>query len=324
MKATLPLFLIVWAILISGCSSNVNSDNTPTESEKLKFIFITCIVDEVFFEPLKKGMEDAARSMDVECTFTGTPGVDIVAQAEMVRQAIRDGYDGIALNIIDPEGFDEVTKEAAEAGIPLVAFNIDDHATPNARLSSVSQSFYEAGMNMGIEAAKFIPDGSEILMCMHDEGVSALDDRLLGAQDGLKEAGLENIKWKVLITGSLVSESEKTIEKVLKENPQIKYILGTGQADTEAAGSVIGKKYSDKGYKAVGFDLSENILNSILEGHLAFSIDQQPYIQGFYPVVQLTLLKRYGIIPSSIDAGATLITRENAEEVLHLTEQNYR
>jgi len=294
------------------------------ETDRLRFIFITCIVDEAFFIPLKSGMEDAARMMDVDCSFTGTEGVDIVAQAELVRHAIKDGYDGIALNIIDPEGFDAVAHEAAEAGIPLIAFNIDDHSTPNDRLSTVSQNFYEAGKTMGLEAAKFIPDGSEILMTMHSAGVSALDDRLHGAQFGLKEAGRNNVKWKVVITGNTASESAEVITRELHANPQIKYILSTGQADTEGAGTAIEKDFANQDYKSAGFDLSRKTLKNIMNGYTAFTIDQQPYTQGFYPVIQLTLLKRYGIMPSNIDAGAAMITRENAESVLQLTEQNYR
>ena len=325
MKKFFELSLILFlSAIISGCVTPRQPEQTEPGQENLKFIFITCIVDEVFFNPVKKGMEDAARMMDVECTFTGTEGVDIVAQAELVRQAIKDGYDGIALNIIDPEGFDAVASEAAEAGIPLLAFNIDDHATPNDRLSTVSQSFYEAGKTMGKEAAKFIPDGSEILMTRHDEGVSALNDRLRGAQDGLKEAGRENVKWKVVITGNTAAKSAEVIGRELRANSNIKFVLGTGQADTEGAGTAIKNNFANQGYKSAGFDLSRETLKSIMEGHTIFTIDQQPYIQGFYPVIQLTLLKRYGIMPSSIDAGAAMITSKNAESVLQLTEQHYR
>ena len=320
-KSSKFLSVLFLAFVISGCTSPGQPDPW---NKKLRFIFITTVAGENFFIPVKMGMEDAARMMGVECTFTGTEGVDIPAQAGMVRRAIRDGYDGIALNIIDPEGFDAVVSEAIEAGIPVVAFNTDDHATPNARLSSVSQHLYEAGKTLGREAAKFIPDGSEILMTMHDEGISALEDRLRGIQDGLKEAGKNNIKWKVVITGSSGAESAGVIGRELRANPNIKIVLCTGQADTEGAGIVIGRQNPDQDYKAAGFDLSPEILHHIKQGHIAFSIDQQPYIQGFYPVIQLTLLKRFGIMPSDMDTGAILITGQNADSVLELAKQHYR
>jgi simple sugar transport system substrate-binding protein len=318
------LSLAFLAIVISGCTPRVQSQQPQPGQKKLKFIFITCVVHEDFFVTVKKGMEDAARMMDVECTFTGTEGVDIVAQTEMVRKAIHDGYDGIALNIMDPVGFDEVIREAADARIPLVSFNIDDRSTPNTRLSTVSQRLYEAGVIMGKEAGKFIPDGSEILMTMHDKGVSALEDRLHGAQDGLREAGLSHVKWEVAITGNTVAGSSDVILRALQEHPQIKVILCTGQADTEGAGITIDKHFNGQGYQAAGFDLSPGILNSIRKGYIAFTIDQQPYTQGFYPVIQLTLLKRYGLMPSNMDTGATLITLQNAESVLELSKQHYR
>ncbi len=185
MKDYLKLLPVVYlALVMTGCA---NTDQPDQGQEKLRFIFITTVVNEDFFMPVKKGMEDAALMLNVECSFTGTEGVDVAAQARMVRQAVRGGYDGITLNIIDPVAFDTVVHEAIKAGIPVVAFNVDDHATPNERLSSVSQHLYEAGKKLGREAAKFIPDNSEIMMTMHDQGVSALEDRLHGIQEGLHE-----------------------------------------------------------------------------------------------------------------------------------------
>ena len=80
-------------------------------------------------------MEDAADMMGVEADFIGTEGIDVKAQARMVRQAVADGYDGIAVNLIDPETFDRVIRETTDKGIPVVGFNTDDHATPNAGAS---------------------------------------------------------------------------------------------------------------------------------------------------------------------------------------------
>jgi simple sugar transport system substrate-binding protein len=62
----------------------------------------------------------------------------------------------------------------------------------------------------------------------------------------------------------------------------------------------------------------------IKKGHIRCTVDQQPYVQGFYPVVQLTLLLRYGITPYDMDAGAAIIDRSNADKVLDLTKKNMR
>ena len=142
----------------------------------LRFIFITTCKDEAFFRPVKKGMQDAAAAMKVQCEFTGTEGVDLKAQAEMVRKAVADGYDGIALNIIDAQAFDEVIAEALEKGVPVVAFNVDAQgAKPKAgkngvapaanadrprRLSAVCQDFVNAGRTLAKKPLSSSPRGA--------------------------------------------------------------------------------------------------------------------------------------------------------------------
>jgi len=294
---------------------------TSAPGEPLRFAFITCAVDAKFFEPVKKGMADAAKMMGVECDFLGTEGVDVKAQARMVMQAVADGYDGIALNIIDPEAFDDVIQEAIKKGVPVVGFNVDDHATANARLSSVNQRLYEAGKTLAEHVLPRIPKNAHILMTMHDEGVSALQDRLHGQQSVLER---KDVRWTVVVTGNDSVKGADIIAETLKENPDIRIVLGTGQSDTEAAGRAIEKYFPNKGYWSAGFDLSPETLRLIQQGHIRCTVDQQPYIQGFYPVIQLTLYLRYGIMPSDIDAGAAIINKSNVEQTIELTKKKYR
>ena len=68
---------------------------------------------------------------------------------------------------------------------------------------------------------------------------------------------------------------------MLRANPTIKTILSTGSADTEAAGLTIEQYFSKSDYIAAGFDLSPDILRLIQAGVIRFSIDQQPYSQGY-------------------------------------------
>jgi len=314
-------FLSILLMVAAGCNRPGSmSDRVKVESEpRLRFIFITTCIESRFFDPVIKGMNDAAMMLGVDCSFTGTEGVDLEAQAQMVRQAIQDGYDGIALNIIDPVAFDDVVQEAMDKGIPVVAFNVDDHATPNARLSAVCQQLYNAGQTLGKKALDYVPPGSHILMTVHAEGVSALEDRLRGAQDVLRD---KNITWTVAVTGNTAEQSARSISKELKANPRIRHVLCTGQADTEGAGLAVENSFPE--YTVAGFDLSPNTLRLIRAGHIRFTIDQQPYVQGFYPVVQLTQYCRYGILPSDMDSGATIIDNNNVDRVMNLCEQKYR
>jgi simple sugar transport system substrate-binding protein len=325
-RLCLRRFSALWAIVglvLAGCSANQTcpQPRARDHGKPLRFVFITCAVDAKFFEPVKKGMSDAAKIMGVECDFTGTAGVDVKSQAKMVEQAVAEGYDGIALNIIDPQAFDDVIRDAIAKGVPVVGFNVDDNVTPNARLSSVNQRLREAGRTLAEHLLPHIPQNAHVLMTMHDEGVSALNDRLAGEQAVLKKKG---VRWTVVVTGNDSVKGAEVIAKALNENPDIRIVLGTGQSDTEAAGRAIEKHFADKGYWSAGFDLSPETLRLIQEGHIRCTIDQQPYIQGFYPVIQLALYLRYGIAPYDLDAGAAIIEASNVQRVIDLTREGYR
>ncbi len=313
------LAVSIVTMMVVGCSMDRSS--RIAEDRPLRLAFITCAVDAKFFEPVKKGMRDASEMMGVQADFLGTEGVDIPAQVEMVRQAIKAGYHGIALNIIDPEAFDDVIQEAIDGGVPVVAFNVDDHASPNARLSSVNQRLYEAGRSLASELLPEIPKNTHVLMTMHDEGVSALEDRLRGLQDVL---GAKGVRWTVIVTGNDSAKGAERIAEALRQHGDVRFVLGTGQSDTEAAGLALEKHFAGKGYFSAGFDLSDTTLRLVKAGVIRCTVDQQPYIQGFYPVVQLALYCRYQIQPSDIDAGAAIIDRDNVDAVIRLTQEGYR
>ncbi len=304
------------ALSVGPAGGTVRAQERP-----LRLAFITCCKDAVFFAPVKKGMEDAAKKMGVECTWMGVDGVDMPAQAALVRQAVQDGFDGIALNLVDPAAFDSVVQEAMAAGVPVVGFNTDDHATPNARLSCVNQRLYAAGRSLAKFASPKIPQGARVLLTMHDEGVSSLEDRLRGLQDELKS---KDIQATIRVTGNDSLKGAEIVKQELEKDPQIRIVLSTGQADTEAAGRAIAQHFPGQGYWSAGFDLSPTTLKLIKEGVILGTVDQQPYIQGFYPVMQLALYLRYGITPSNIDAGATIITQQTVDQAIELTQQNYR
>ena len=53
------------------------------------------------------------------------------------------------------------------------------------------------------------------------------------------------------------------------------------------------------------FDLGPDVLGAVRAGKLAFAVDQQPYLQGYLPVVMLVNRARYGLFPAPGDVVAT-------------------
>ena len=289
------------------------------ETRRLKLRLLTIAVGEELFNVVRKGMQDAATAMGVDAELDGTPEVDADELIRLTRRAIADGVDGIGLNIIEADRFTAVIAEAKAESIPVVAFNIDAGRTASGNLSYIAQDLRAAGAALGRRAAGSIPKGSKVIITVHDDGVWALEERMAGIKAALSD---QDIEWKVVCTGQEPIKGAERLREALGAFPAIA-LLGTGNGDTEACGLVAKSMAASAPYVG-GFDLSPGIVELIDAGFIDCSIDQQPYAQGFYPVVQLTLHLRYGLMPSSFDAGAAFIDRSNVNSVRELSRRSIR
>ena len=46
-------------------------------------------------------------------------------------------------------------------------------------------------------------------------------------------------------------------------------------------------------------------------GYIQVQVDQQPYMQGFMPVMEVYLSKTVGLAPSDIDTGKGIVLKED-------------
>jgi simple sugar transport system substrate-binding protein len=73
-----------------------------------------------------------------------------------------------------------------------------------------------------------------------------------------------------------------------------------------------------------GFDLSSATVDAIKKGYTGVVLDQQPWLQGYLPVLQVCLAKKYGFAGLHIDTGAALIDKTNIDFVAPLAQQQIR
>ena len=281
---------------------------------KHNFVFLTCLYDENFFINIKNGMNAAAKFLNVNCVFSGSIGLDTESVVKLIYEAVDIGYNGLAIDLIAPEVFDKPVENAVKKGIPVVSFAIDENNNGiNKRYSTVSQNFFEAGKILGDKVKKYINPGDSVLFTRHTANVNALEKRKEGI---LKSLGDIKDKTKIyeLVTGNIIEEAVEKLTGFLKSFKDINIIICTGLADTESSGMVV--EELSLSCKIFGFDTSVNILNLIKQGYIIYTIDQQAYTQGFYPVIQLFLKANYGFVPYSINAGHALIGEKEVDEIM--------
>jgi len=293
---------------------------TEERNTLLKLIFITPCVVEDFFLPVKKAAAMAAEIFGVSVEFVGTEDVDIEEQVGLIEKALAEGYDGIALSMPHDKAFNDIVARALAKNVPVVAFNVDSKDPANKRLAAVAQNLFEAGRAAGLRAARHIRTGAKVLFTQHSENVSALDDRMSGMLESLQN---KNIRHEVIITGMFAREAGEVITRKLQDDEGISAILCTGQADTEGAG-LAKASFPNRELFVAGFDLSSGILEMVQQGVIDFTVEQQPFAQGFYPVAQLVLYLRYGIAPMNMDTGAAIIDTENVGSAMKAVAEGFR
>lgn len=287
---------------------------------RLRFTFVTPCVGEDFFRPVKRGMRDAAAMLGVDCSFEGTEDVDLDEQIDIMRRALVSGADGIALSLIHATAFGEVLADAGRRDVPVVVVNVDASHGTSGCLSAICQDFSKAGRVLGTAAARELPKAAKVLLTLHSEGISALDERAQGAQEVLMESG---IAWAHLVTGIDPEGAAEAIALALDADSTLAGVLCTGLADMMGAARAL-ERVPQRDLYIAGFDVAPEVLRHIKDGRIAFTIDQQPYVQGFYPVVQLAQYCRYRIRPSDIDAGATVVGPADVDCVMAASEAGYR
>jgi simple sugar transport system substrate-binding protein len=75
---------------------------------------------------------------------------------------------------------------------------------------------------------------------------------------------------------------------------------------------------------AVGFDTSPQIVEAFKAGWVQLTADQQPFNQGYLPILSLCQQIVYRLAPLNVDTGAGFVTPENYEAVSGLAKEGLR
>jgi simple sugar transport system substrate-binding protein len=277
-----------------------------------KFVFINHVTTNPFFVPTQYGLADACSMLG--CTYQWTGSQTSIA-SEMVNAmdaAITAKADGIAVALVDEHAFNEPTKKALQAGIPVFSYNAD--AKGNDRLAYIGQDLYASGQALGRRIVELVGEGP-VVGFIATPGQLNIQPRLDGAKEAIKASGKKIILEEVA-TGPTVNEEVSRVDAYYVGHKDIKGMFAVDAGSTMAVGKTM-EKYGlhAKGVRAGGFDLLPQTLDAIAGDNLDFTIDQQPYLQGFYTVMEMAMFKFSGGLtgPSDINTGLKFVTKASVE-----------
>lgn len=281
------------------------------EDTNITIIFYTDASVE-FWNPAIRGVEDAAEQLGVNVDIQFGDS-DPQKQNDIITTAIANGVDGIGLGIFNSDAFKESICAAEAAGITVIAFNVDSigGADASCRSAFVGQDDAAAGAKI----AQLLVDQFGLVSGDHVFAPVELPEATYAVKRG---SGVKSVFEPLGITVDVVGvgtnpgDAQSIMTQYLLAHPETKAITALGQTPTNAAPPSMAEL--GLSLPLAGFDLSQDIAASLKAGTLTATVDQQPYAQGYYTVLQLALKARYGLAPSNYDTGGTgLVTADNVD-----------
>ena len=248
---------------------------------------------------------------------------------QQLREAVAAHPDGIAMMGHPGEAaILPLAEAAAKAGIKMMYQNVPVPAA----VDKVGGGYIGAqqapqGHALGVEILRRfgLKKGDvAIVLGGFDDSIRAA--RELGTATALEEAGVKVVKlnsppeWATDPNLAI-----PVITATLQANPTAKAIvypggqeLGNAETYMKAAGKKPGEIIN------VGFDTSPQIVQMFKEGWVQLTADQQPFQQGYLPILSLCEQIVYGLAPINVDTGAGYVTPENYQAVADLAKDGLR
>ena len=276
-----------------------------------------------FWTVVRNGMTQAAQETGTRTSYRAPDVYDARRMRDLIDAVVTSRPDALIVSIPDAQVLAPALRRAARARIPVVAINAGaDTYRRLGALLFVGQAEYDAGFAAGRRMAAA---GVRNAICVqHQRGVAVLEQRCRRFAAGLARAGgrmrvlsvrLQNQPEAIRrISGALASRS-------------VDGILTLGPGGARPALDAIRASGLQSRVKLATFDLSPDVLAAVRDGKMLFAVDQQPYTQGYLPVVFLTLYKNNA---NTVGGGQPVLTgpgfvdETNADQVADLAGEGTR
>lgn len=256
-------------------------------------------------------------------------GWDVERMVQQFRDAIASEPDGIAMmGHPGDAAIMPLAEEAAAAGIVMMYQNVD---VPEVRASFgggyVGAQLVSQGRALGEEAVRQYGLGAgDTAIVFVPLGQPGRDLREGSTADALEAAGLTVVRLDSApeyasdpnlalppLTAAVLNADN--LRLIVYPGGQL---LGAVPGYMDALGIAPGDIYN------IGFDTSPAIMEAFNSGYVQLTSDQQPYLQGYLPILSLCNSLVYGFGPLNIDTGAGFVDTSNYQNVAELAVAGYR
>lgn len=314
--------IILWALLIFISACNKSKPNTAKEDERF-FLVSHAGAGDLFWNIVFAGAKQAAADIDLNLKIVApeTPN-DIAREVELLNAAIASKPRGIILSVADDKAFSNSLKEAKAQNIPVIVVNSrpsDGSSELNPYLAFVGMDDYQAGIGVAKKAIGLGVLKDRAVVAIHQAGHSGLEQRATGIKDTLTPLGLVVDKLDI---SSDAAQALQVMKGYLSKNKDCSAVFFVGAFGVHAVGRWLRQEHKD--IFMASFDLTPLTIELLKNQALAYSVDQQPFMQGYMSVTQMSLHARYQLHPADLNTGLGLVDQQQALNLDQLVSMGVR
>jgi len=305
-------------MLLDACSGGSSGDKSTAGSgggpypghKKYKFTLVNHVTTNSFFTPTRYGAEDACAILGCDYSWTGSADSIVSQMVDAMNSAITSNADGIGVPVIDKTAFTAPTKKALAAGIPVISYNANPPVGSDTPVMSyIGQDLTQAGVEAGKRILAQVKKGDTVACMIATPGTGNIQPRADGAKSVLEAAGINFVQ---VATGAAESQEVSAVESWFQGHQDAKFLYAVDAGSGIAVAKTVAK-FASTGVKGSGWDVGTPTLQQVQKGSLDFTIDQQAYLQGFLPILQLFLYQVSGglVAPVQTNTGLKFVTKDN-------------
>jgi len=246
---------------------------------------------------------------------------------QQIQQAVATGVDGIATyGFAGEAATGPIVDQALAAGIIFTTLNT---SLPESQAEYAPRGFgyvgapnYAAGHALAAEAVarSGVQPGDQVFVWGLQGQGGDRGQRTVGVIDAFTEAGLEVIYQEIdPATNANPNSGTATFVGLMGANPDVKIVVTDHGGLTsnvgvyaQAAGLEPGQVFF------AGFDMSPNTAQAVADGFQNLVIDQQPFLQGYLPILNICLTEKYGFSGLDINTAGAFVDASNVDAVAPL------
>lgn len=301
------------ALTLAGCGgASTEGETSGGESDAIKVGLVQINQQAIFFNQMNEGAEEAAEEAGVDLTIYNAND-DPAKQNEAISNFVTQGFDAIIIVAIDVEGVKPALREAADAGIKVVA--VDAIVEDESVLAQVGVDNEAAGEEIG----QFVVD------YMAENNITEKNIGVIGALNSfIQNLRLDGFKRVVEAAGAKITqtvdgqnqqeEAMTAAENLFTAQSGTTLFYTTGEPAMVGAVAATRSQNRASDVKLFGWDLTSEVIDGIDAGFVVGVVQQDPKTEGYEAVMACKALVEGETVESFIDVPITIVTKDNVDD----------